>query len=100
VDETLHDRAPGWHEAAHDAGNYPASAEVQPRSGARVVFCTWCKTVTIFPGKDDDYLYVAVAYGARIARLNGQPITIQDGICEGCRAEKFPETVKRKDGQS
>ena len=58
-------------------------------------FCTWCKTVTIFPGQPDDYLNVLIGYNRRMAILNGHSLIIQDGICEKCRAEKFPETVKR-----
>lgn len=59
----------------------------------RVVFCCWCKAVTIHPGdKPDAHLAVTVTGdGTRTATLDAQPITIQDGICAECRAKEFPK---------
>jgi hypothetical protein len=60
-----------------------------------IVYCAWCKTVqlnlenvsgcvVIFPDEENRHAYV-----------NGIPTSIADGICERCRATRFPEFPKK-----
>ena len=66
----------------------------------RVRFCSWCKTVTIFPGRADDHISVFIAGKVRMATVNAEQAIIQDGICEPCRQKEFPESLKRKEGEA
>jgi hypothetical protein len=77
----------------------PARGLAPMSSSLRVRFCTYCKVTTIFPGRADDHISVFIGGDTRVAAVNAEAVIIQDGICEPCRAEKFPETVKRKEGQ-
>jgi hypothetical protein len=63
---------------------------------ARVRFCTWCKSITIYPGRTDDHVTVFVAGDHRTATVNAEPLTISDGVCEVCRAKHFPVCPKCK----
>lgn len=65
-----------------------ASAETR----VRVRWCAWCKAVTVFPGRKNDSVSLFLLDRVRVATVNGDSIPVQDGICEPCRAEKFPET--------
>lgn len=60
-------------------------------SGVRVVFCTWCQNVEIHrPG---DAVLILFPH-LKKAHVNGIPVDIADGICQGCRATRFAEFPK------
>jgi hypothetical protein len=69
-------------------------------NSVRIRFCTYCRAISMFPGRVDDHITLSVCGDQRMAMVNAEPAIIQDGICPDCRLEKFPETVKRKDGTS
>jgi hypothetical protein len=58
-----------------------------------VRFCTWCKEICFRPaGMRPTDALIIYAYGnERHAFWNGLELTIADGICEKCRADKFSE---------
>ena len=66
------------------------------------VICAWCPGIHVLKlqRRDSDVVLI-FQQGKRIAiSRNGIPLQVSHSMCEKCRAEKFPETVKRKDGQS
>ena len=72
------------------------SQEPGPRAtGPRIVFCAWCRTVTVFPGRATDVIAMLITATERLGMMATGRIEIQDGICEPCRVAKFPDTVKR-----
>ena len=83
MDETLRDSAPG---------------RQQRGGGVTVKLCAWCKTITI-RNVDQIKGCLTVEVKSKTFLLDGWEAEhqgiIQDGICEACRAAKFPETVKR-----
>jgi hypothetical protein len=62
-----------------------------------VRFCTWCNEVCIRPSviRAEDSIIVYIYGGEHKAFWNGREVMVGDGICEKCRAERFPETVAR-----
>src|SRR5271157_4926324 len=95
MDETLHDRAPGRHEAADEPGNDSPITE-----NAIATICAWCPGIHVLKlqRRDSDVVLI-FQQGKRIAiSRNGIPLLVSHSMCEKCRAEKFPETLPRKDG--
>lgn len=69
----------------------------QEQRGPVVRFCTWCKEICVRgQQRPTDGLIVYIYGEDRRALWNGRDLIIQDGICEKCRAEKFPETLHRE----
>jgi hypothetical protein len=66
----------------------------EPRVTVR--FCTWCKEICIRGHRRPADSVILYVYGEeRKAFWNGAELIVADGICEQCRAEQFPETVKK-----
>jgi len=99
MDETLHDRTAERHEAPAESGD----GSKTPEAGNEIVtVCGWCAEVNILKlqRRAADVILI-FQQGKRLAiSRNGIPLKISHSMCDKCRAEKFPETVKRKDGQS
>lgn len=61
-----------------------------------VRFCTWCKEICVRGQQRPTDAVIVYMYGEdRKAFWNGHELMVADGICEKCRAEKFPETVQK-----
>ena len=68
---------------------------VSIHGGTKVVWCCWCRSLRVTPGRSDDHLTVTIAGDTRIAILNGDQIIVQDGMCVPCAAamKAAPEKV-------
>jgi hypothetical protein len=95
MDQTLHDRAPGRHAAGDESGNDSPVAEVDIAT-----ICAWCPGIHILKlQRRESDVIIVFQQGKRIAiSRNGIPLRVSSGMCERCRAEKFPETLPRKEG--
>ena len=70
----------------------------EERARTNLRFCNWCKDLTIIAGqqREDDILLLYL-HGQEVrAFWNGKSLIVPDGICERCRKEKFPETVRKE----
>jgi hypothetical protein len=66
-------------------------------SAPAIVFCAWCKAITI-PAGITGCALVFTEEGMRCAYVNGTPTDIADGICQSCRATKFAGFPKKPFG--
>jgi hypothetical protein len=74
---------------------WPGNPECNNVTAPVVRYCTYCKEVCVRGAhRPLDAILVYIYGDDRRAFWNGRDLIIQDGICERCRAEKFPETVK------
>jgi hypothetical protein len=100
MDEENRDRTDERHEAAADIGHDPAAPHDRASIGAAaagpvVRKCSWCKEIAVRGAwRDSDTIIVYIFGQEQKVIFNGKYLIVQDGICEKCRAEKFPETVK------
>lgn len=104
MEKTHRDPAAVRHEGDHEsAGNSPhgadpigASAASQQRAGLNIQTCTYCGEVVIRGERRHGDTIIAYLHGAATRVFwNGSPLIVREGICESCRAAKFPETVPR-----
>jgi hypothetical protein len=91
MDDALRNPADERHETPVDAGGDPPTSQRDPVAR----FCSWCNEIAIRGQQRANDIIVLYVHGAeRRAFWNGKVLLVQDGICERCRREKFPETVK------
>jgi hypothetical protein len=88
-------QADGSHSDPAQLANGPLPPSVR---SPMVRFCTWCKEFCIRPSsvRAEDALILYVYGEERRAFWNSREVIVADGICERCRAEKFPDTLERK----
>lgn len=96
VDEANKNQPVGRVGIANRSDHDSSAAFGNDSASPRVRACSWCKAVTVFAAEQraEDVIVLYVQGTDARAMWRGKPILVQDGICEGCRAEKFPETVK------
>lgn len=78
----------------------PAASSSRPTpedAATRVLYCCWCKSLTIFHAPANGILMLFLDHrkailGAIDPGDNG--MLIQDGICDACRAKQFPGSVQ------
>ena len=102
MDDTLHDRASGRDESAHDAGHdkatpcdrpsadtAPATRPVTPSTVESniVVICAWCPQLHILKIQRRDVDVIVVFQLGKELRIvrNGVNLDISHGICQPCR---------------
>ena len=61
----------------------------------RVVRCKWCNDVVITGASPSHRVFVELVGLYEFASVNYHQVIIQDGICKGCRAEKFGDVPKK-----
>ena len=64
------------------------------------VVCAWCPGIHVLKLQRREVDVILIfQQGKRVAiSRNGIPLQVSHSMCEKCRAEKFPETLPRKDG--
>jgi len=101
MDKALRTKIAQWLRDRLDILDHPpaprSGAPSDARAAARVRLCKWCNSVTINPNgqRETDALCVVIVGQTKSVHAHGMhgDLLVQDGICEKCRAEQFPETL-------